>query len=118
MPRKWRWAARGGLLVRSNIRRIRTNGFQNAERPVHGPDPGRLQRRDPAHQGAADIGFNAILDGLSGTLLVGEKAMDPDDYATGTWFWDEPYFLGGSGGTPRGHSEVLRDTRGVSFSQN
>jgi prepilin-type N-terminal cleavage/methylation domain-containing protein/prepilin-type processing-associated H-X9-DG protein len=59
-----------------------------------------------------------ITDGTSNTLLAGEKAMDPQDYATGTWFWDEPFFLGGSGGTQRPGSEVLRDTKGVLFQGN
>ena len=62
--------------------------------------------------------YASFLDGLSVTIVLGEKSMDPDDYATGTWFWDEPYFLGGSGGTMRGNSEVLRDARGVDFRQN
>ena len=59
-----------------------------------------------------------LLDGLSATILVGEKSMDPDYYTTGTWFWDEPFFLGGSGGTMRGHSDVIRDARGIDFRQN
>lgn len=43
-----------------------------------------------------------ITDGLSQTILAGEKAMSPLNYSTGTWYWDEPFFLGGSGGTQRG----------------
>ena len=53
-----------------------------------------------------------IKDGLSHTLLAGEKAMDPDYYATGSWYWDEPFFLGGSDSTSRKGNEVLRDKRG------
>ena len=48
------------------------------------------------------ISFNSIIDGLSHTALVGEKAMRPKEYGTGTWYWDEPYFLGASGSTVRG----------------
>jgi prepilin-type N-terminal cleavage/methylation domain-containing protein/prepilin-type processing-associated H-X9-DG protein len=62
--------------------------------------------------------FANLRDGLSTTIVIGEKAMNPDHYATGTWFWDEPFFLGGSGGTMRGGSEVLRDARGIDFRQN
>lgn len=44
----------------------------------------------------------AIRDGLSNTILVGEKAIHPQIVETGSWYWDEPFFLGGSGGTQRG----------------
>jgi prepilin-type processing-associated H-X9-DG protein len=46
--------------------------------------------------------------------------MNPKDYATGTWYWDEPYFLGGSGGTKRWGLNVLRDDSkmGVAFRYN
>ncbi len=44
--------------------------------------------------------------------------MDPRNYRTGTWFWDEPFFAGGSGGTARGESQILRDARGIQFQQN
>lgn len=61
-----------------------------------------------------------ITDGTSNTILVGEKAMNPLDYQTGTWYWDEPYFLGGSGGTQRGRgltgldgNLILRDDRAM-----
>lgn len=47
-----------------------------------------------------------IRDGTSQTILVGEKAMHPKDYQSGTWYWDEPFFLGGSGGTKRGFQSV------------
>ncbi len=59
----------------------------------------------------------AFSDGTAFTILVGEKAMNPKDYRTGTWYWDEPYFLGGSGGTQRWETKVLRDSTsmGVAF---
>jgi prepilin-type N-terminal cleavage/methylation domain-containing protein len=31
-----------------------------------------------------------VSDGTSNTILVGEKAMDPRNYVTGGWCWDEP----------------------------
>jgi type II secretory pathway pseudopilin PulG len=40
--------------------------------------------------------------GASNTILAGEKSLNPANYTTGTWYWDEPYFTGGSGGTQRG----------------
>lgn len=43
-----------------------------------------------------------MTDGLANTILLGEKALDPAGWATGSWYWDEPYFVGGSGGTVRG----------------
>jgi len=46
--------------------------------------------------------FNSFSDGTSQTILAGEKAMRPKEYNTGTWYWDEPFFVGGSGGTVRG----------------
>src|SRR5437899_10961839 len=39
-----------------------------------------------------------ITDGLSNTILVGEKAIDTQAYNTGGWFWDEPIFAGGGAG--------------------
>ena len=53
-----------------------------------------------------------ITDGLSYTLLAGEKAMDPDYYSTGSWYWDEPFFLGGSDSTSRKGNVLLRDNQG------
>jgi prepilin-type processing-associated H-X9-DG protein len=64
-----------------------------------------------------------ITDGTSGTFLVGEKAMSPTLYATGSWYWDEPFFVGGSGGTQRGFGDpaqkqgvlVVRDSLNMGF---
>jgi prepilin-type N-terminal cleavage/methylation domain-containing protein len=52
-------------------------------------------------------------DGTSHTLLVGEKAMDSDYYTTGTWYWDEPFFLGGSDSTSRKGNMVIPDQPGT-----
>jgi prepilin-type N-terminal cleavage/methylation domain-containing protein/prepilin-type processing-associated H-X9-DG protein len=54
-------------------------------------------------------------DGTSNTILVGEKAMDPRNYQTGTWYWDEPFFLGGAGGTERSKPVILHDALGIRF---
>lgn len=64
----------------------------------------------------------SIIDGTSHTILVGEKAMSPANYDSGTWYWDEPFFLGGSGGTKRGFGfsgdegfQIVRDSTGMDF---
>jgi prepilin-type N-terminal cleavage/methylation domain-containing protein/prepilin-type processing-associated H-X9-DG protein len=54
--------------------------------------------------------FQTITDGLSRTILAGEKAMAPENYTSGTWWWDEPFFLGGSDSTSRKGTEFNRDT--------
>lgn len=53
--------------------------------------------------------FAAITDGLSQTILVGEKALNPQLYTSGTWFNDEPYVFGNSTGSCRHGSLLLRD---------
>jgi prepilin-type processing-associated H-X9-DG protein len=45
--------------------------------------------------------LEGITDGLSNTILVGEKAVDVNAIAAGSWYWDEPIVLGGAGGTAR-----------------
>jgi prepilin-type processing-associated H-X9-DG protein len=50
-----------------------------------------------------------ILDGPSNTILIGEKALHPSLYTTGSWYWDEPFFVGGTGGTKRFQPFVIRD---------
>jgi prepilin-type processing-associated H-X9-DG protein len=59
-----------------------------------------------------------ITDGASNTILVGEKAMDRALYDTGTWFWDEPFFIGGSAGTQRDGTVIVKDDRGIDFRHN
>jgi prepilin-type N-terminal cleavage/methylation domain-containing protein/prepilin-type processing-associated H-X9-DG protein len=54
-----------------------------------------------------------IRDGASHTILAGEKAMDIDYETTGSWYWDEPFFLGGSDSTSRKGTSIIRDKRGT-----
>jgi prepilin-type N-terminal cleavage/methylation domain-containing protein/prepilin-type processing-associated H-X9-DG protein len=61
------------------------------------------------------LGLAQLTDGTANTVLVGEKAMSPKNYRTGTWYWDEPFFLGGAGGTARDGTQVLRDRLDVVF---
>jgi len=55
------------------------------------------------------LSLTDIPDGTSNTLLLGEKAMDPQRYNTGGWFFDEPIFTGGSDGTGRNGTVILSD---------
>ena len=41
--------------------------------------------------------WRSLGDGLSSTILVGEKALDPQAYQTGGWYEDGPVFAGGLG---------------------
>ena len=52
---------------------------------------------------------NSFSDGLSNTILVGEKAFNAFVEQPQNWYWDEPFFLGGSKGTSRGGFALLRD---------
>ncbi|HEY1192412.1 MAG TPA: DUF1559 domain-containing protein [Gemmata sp.] len=60
----------------------------------------------------------AITDGTSQTLLVGEKATDPQVQRPDNWYWDEPFFVGGSRGTTRTGVLIMRDAPGNNFKQN
>lgn len=64
------------------------------------------------------MSIQRISDGSSHTILVGEKAMDPKNYQTGTWYWDEPFFVGGSDGTMRKGTANVRDGHGNKFKEN
>ena len=57
-------------------------------------------------------------DGLSQTILVGEKAIDPSIQTGVSWFWDEPIYIGGSKGTARAGLRIVTDRIGASFRDN
>jgi prepilin-type processing-associated H-X9-DG protein len=73
---------------------------------VYGPATGGRGRPKPVE---------IYTDGTSQTVLVGEKAMSPQLYTTGTWYWDEPYFFGNAPGNRRGGTRVIKDAPGVLF---
>ncbi|HKI36923.1 MAG TPA: DUF1559 domain-containing protein [Gemmataceae bacterium] len=50
-----------------------------------------------------------IHDGTAVTILAGEKAVDLRTIASGSWYWDEPIILGGTGGTARCGLGMFRD---------
>ena len=52
-----------------------------------------------------------ITDGLSNTVFWGEKAMAQQAVTTGSWYWDEPFVMGGTGGTGRCGDELYPDSR-------
>jgi prepilin-type N-terminal cleavage/methylation domain-containing protein/prepilin-type processing-associated H-X9-DG protein len=53
-----------------------------------------------------------IRDGASNTILIGEKALPVAAYNAGSWYWDEPIFAGGSGGTARNAPSLNPNTNG------
>jgi prepilin-type N-terminal cleavage/methylation domain-containing protein/prepilin-type processing-associated H-X9-DG protein len=57
--------------------------------------------------------FSLVTDGLSNTILVGEKAVDLHYALSASWYWDEPYFLGGSDSTARKGAKMMRDAHGT-----
>jgi hypothetical protein len=56
-------------------------------------------------------------DGLSNTVLVGEKAFDPIVQPP-SWYYDESFFLGGSKGTSRNALALQPDGPGINYKDN
>jgi hypothetical protein len=59
-----------------------------------------------------------VLDGVSNTIFIGEKAMAPPAYRAGSWYWDEPYIMGGTGGTGRCDIYLYSDQSLIASPQN
>jgi prepilin-type N-terminal cleavage/methylation domain-containing protein len=53
----------------------------------------------------------SILDGTSNTIFFGEKALAQTAYISGSWYWDEPFVMGGTGGTGRCGTELYSDSQ-------
>jgi prepilin-type N-terminal cleavage/methylation domain-containing protein len=58
-----------------------------------------------------------VLDGLSNTIFVGEKAYDKMKQG-GSWYYDESFFLGGSKGTSRDAVGLSPDGQGINYKDN
>jgi prepilin-type N-terminal cleavage/methylation domain-containing protein/prepilin-type processing-associated H-X9-DG protein len=56
-------------------------------------------------------------DGLSNTVLIGEKGYDAVAQ-TGSWYYDEGFFVGGSKGTSRDAPNLSRDGPGINYKDN
>ncbi len=54
-----------------------------------------------------------LRDGTASTILVGEKGMDVLYYTLPGWYYDEPFFLGGSHGTYRTRALLQQDLPGL-----
>ncbi|MGE4003184.1 MAG: DUF1559 domain-containing protein [Planctomycetaceae bacterium] len=59
------------------------------------------------------LSFRDLSDGSSNLILVGEKALDLEAMRAGSWYWDEPIVVGGSGGTGRCGLELYPDEPGL-----
>lgn len=59
-----------------------------------------------------------VTDGTSHTLLLGEKALSPILYTSGSWFEDEPFFLGNTPGVLRMGELIVKDTPTTMFIGN
>ena len=62
--------------------------------------------------------FADVFDGLSQTILMGEKSHDPTVQTETSWYWDEPLWLGGAKGTARSGLQILPDRVGIPFKEN
>jgi prepilin-type N-terminal cleavage/methylation domain-containing protein/prepilin-type processing-associated H-X9-DG protein len=62
--------------------------------------------------------MSMLTDGASQTILVGEKALSPQVALSGSWFYDQPFFLGNNDGVQRTGAAVLKDAEGISFVDN
>lgn len=61
---------------------------------------------------------NHFRDGLSTTIIVGEKAFDTQTQLSNNWYWDEPLFLGGSKGSSRNGLGLLMDGPNIPHREN
>ncbi len=59
-----------------------------------------------------------VSDGTSNTIFVGEKSFDPAMEQNMSWYWDEPFFLGGSKGTSRNGLGLLLDVATTDYELN
>ncbi|MGH7169609.1 MAG: DUF1559 domain-containing protein [Gemmataceae bacterium] len=88
------------------------NGYVIPNRPTHGNYPQSWPYKNAPWNGKrpAPLTLANITDGTSNTALVGEKCMNIQAYNTGSWFYDEPIFLGGNAGTRRWGALLIPDS--------
>lgn len=55
--------------------------------------------------------IGSIADGTSNTIFFGEKALAQQAVTSGSWYWDEPFIMGGTGGTGRCGIELYSDSQ-------
>ncbi len=78
-----------------------------------------LPQRSAVPTGQSNYAIKDVTDGTSNTAFVGEKSMDPRRYTTGTWWYDEPLYLGGEcKGQYRGGFFLRPDRKDVRFENN
>lgn len=68
----------------------------------------RAPRRNPKT-------FSVFTDGTSQTILVGEKALNSLAYTNGSWYADEPFFIGNSPGSWREGDLIVQDIPGYAY---
>jgi len=62
--------------------------------------------------------ISAITDGTSQTILIGEEALSPLLYSSGSWFYNEPFFCGNAPGNRRFGNRIVHDAPDLSFVDN
>lgn len=71
------------------------------------------------HLAIQDLGstlkLRDVTDGLSQTILAGEKAWNAEVQTSSSWYWDEPIWIGGSKGTARSGTHLIPDSNAVNF---
>ncbi len=90
----------GNYLIMPNLT------FQSNGSPAPFPDLRIFKglRNYPASPGADEF------KDKSNRIVIGEKAMAAAAYNTSGWYWDEPIFVGGSGGTIRNAPSLVNNT--------
>lgn len=65
-----------------------------------------------------NVRVSEITDGLSNTVMAAEKSYNRRVQNGSNWFWDEPFFLGGSGGTVRWEASLCMDSAESQYQRN
>src|SRR5262249_19580295 len=68
-----------------------------------------LPANSPGHNIKMVVSIAQITDGVSSTILAGEKSFSPKYGNMGSWYFDEPFLFGDIGGTSRGNPNMYTD---------